>query len=274
MIIVDTHIHVGQTWYEPIETVLYHMDTNGVAKTVLIQSGGNYDNRYEIECVRRYPERFVAVVLVDTKRPDALEVIEKLATEGVVGIRCRPTERSPGADPLAMWRKISELGWVVSMSGARGLTSLSSPDFVKLVEELPKLKIVLEHLGGAGLLTGAGVSPVREMDFGAFEKVVALSKFPNIYIKMPPFGEFVANPNQPHFDSPVLPPLRELRMAYEAFGSKRMMWGSDFPRCSGREGYTNCLKLPMENIPFFTDEDKEWVFGKTALSVWGKYWKE
>jgi L-fuconolactonase len=274
MVIVDTHIHVGNNWYEPIETVLYHMDKNGVSKVVLVQSGGNYDNRYELECVHRYPDRFAAVVLVDTKKPDALEVMEKCAAEGAVGIRLRPQERSPGADPLAMWRKVSELGWVVSMSGSKGLTSLATPEFISLIEQLPDMKIVLEHLGGLGLLTGAGVSPVRDMDSGAFEKVLGLAKYPNVYIKVPGFGEFVPNPNMPHFDTPMQPPLRELKMAYEAFGSKRMMWGSDFPRCSGREGYTNALKLPMETIQFFNKEDKEWIFGKTALSVWKKAWSK
>ena len=46
-----------------------------------------------------------------------------------------------------------------------------------------------------------------------------------------------------------------------------MMWGSDFPPVAGREGYRNALQWPMEHIPFRNEADKEWVFGRTALSL-------
>ena len=34
-----------------------------------------------------------------------------------------------------------------------------------------------------------------------------------------------------------------LDLALESFGPRRMMWGSDFPPVSGREGYRNALQL-------------------------------
>ena len=61
MVVVDTHCHVSPYWYEPVETLLYQMNSNGVDKAVLIQMGGDYDNSYLIECVRRFPGRFSAV---------------------------------------------------------------------------------------------------------------------------------------------------------------------------------------------------------------------
>jgi L-fuconolactonase len=268
MITVDTHIHIGQTWYEPIETVLFHMEQNSVARAVLIQSGGNYDNSYEIDCVQRYPDRFAGVILIDTDKPDALEVVEKWSEKGAVGIRLSAQERSPGTDPLAIWRKASQLGLVVSLSAKGGLAASAGDDFRRLIEVLPDLKIVMEHLGGVGLLTGAAGGPAQEMDFALFYKILALAKYPNIFLKLPGLGEFMPKPNQPHYDAPSFVPPDTIRMAYDAFGSKRIMWGSDFPRCSGREGYTNALKGPMEKISFFSNDDREWIFGKTALSVW------
>jgi predicted TIM-barrel fold metal-dependent hydrolase len=47
-----------------------------------------------------------------------------------------------------------------------------------------------------------------------------------------------------------------------------MMWGSDYPRVIMREGYRNSLQFTMEQMSFCGREDLEWVFGKTALSVW------
>ena len=57
-------------------------------------------------------------------------------------------------------------------------------------------------------------------------------------------------------------------MAYDSFGPQRMMWGSDFPPVSLREGYHNSLRFTMEQMPFCSQEDLEWIFGKTAASVW------
>lgn len=57
-----------------------------------------------------------------------------------------------------------------------------------------------------------------------------------------------------------------MEMAYAAFGASRLMWGSDFPPVAGREGCRNALQRPMEHMPFRSDTDKDWVFGKTTLS--------
>ena len=60
--IVDTHSHAGINWFEPVEMILHQMNLNGVEKTVLIQHGGNYHNDFIMECVKRYPGRFGAVI--------------------------------------------------------------------------------------------------------------------------------------------------------------------------------------------------------------------
>jgi predicted TIM-barrel fold metal-dependent hydrolase len=88
-----------------------------------------------------------------------------------------------------------------------------------------------------------------------------------VYVKLPGFGEFFDRPRpmtNPAFDHTPA----HVKMVYDAFGPKRILWGSDFPNCSSREGYTHVLRYPLEKTPYFTQEDKEWIFGKTALSVW------
>ena len=79
MRIVDSHCHVSQDWYEPVESLLFQMEQNGVDKAVLIQMGGQYDNAYQFECVRRFPKRFSSVVGVNTDRQDAPRILERLA---------------------------------------------------------------------------------------------------------------------------------------------------------------------------------------------------
>lgn len=130
----------------------------------------------------------------------------------------------------------------------------ASERFRELVESLPNLKIVLEHLGGVGR--------DAQPPYSTYRKVLELGRYPNIYIKVPGFGEICHEP----FPYDNAPPLADL--AYEAFGPSQLMWGSDFPPVSSREGYHNSLQFPLANITFKNNTDKEWVFGKTAMSVW------
>jgi L-fuconolactonase len=90
MIIVDTHCHALPHWFEPVEVLLHQMNANGVDKAALIQVRGQFDNRYIMECVQRFPGRFSAVVIVDTDAPDAPETLTRWVSQGAVGVRLSP----------------------------------------------------------------------------------------------------------------------------------------------------------------------------------------
>ena len=259
MLIVDSHCHAAQSWFEPIEVLLYQMDANGVDKAVLVQHRGAYDNSYLLECARRLPGRFAVVALVDMSERDAPSTLEQWAAQGAVAVRLGPTERSPGPDPLAIWRKASELGLVVSSQGEE--EEFASDEFRSIVAELPELTVVIEHLAGA--------VPEAEPPYETYQRALKLAEFPNTYIKIGGLGEISHRPPvlQPKFGFHHTPPLIE--MAYEAFGPQRMMWGSDYPPVSGREGYRNALQAVMEHPVIRSPEDKKWVMGKTALKVFG-----
>jgi L-fuconolactonase len=263
MVIVDSHCHVSAGWYEPVESLLFQMDRHRVAHAVLIQMQGQFDNSYQFDCVRRCPGRFAPVVLADTARPDAVETLARLTEQGASGVRLMPTTRSPGADPLAIWRAAADLGLAVSCGGYAA--DFASEEFAQLVEALPALPIVVEHLASIN-------QPERDESERAIRlSAFSLARFPNVSIKVPGLGEFcrrampVTEPDP--FAKPE-PPL--LERALRAFGSHRMMWGSDYPPVSAREGYGNALRLPMDRfaaLPGVTDDDLERIFGGTALSV-------
>ena len=75
-------------------------------QAVLVQYMGQFDNEYQFECERRFPGRFASVVLVDAQNPGATDELERLAQQGARGVRLQPNTRSPGSDPLAIWRKV------------------------------------------------------------------------------------------------------------------------------------------------------------------------
>ena len=259
MLIVDSHCHASDSWYEPIESLLFQMDRNGVEKAILIQMNGQANNAYQSECVRRYPARFGSVVIVNSELPDASTTLARLAEAGASGVRFQAAARSPGDDPYAIWRAAAGFGLSVSCGG--GAADFASDSFASLIAALPNLRLVVEHLGSVNHPVDGGTEGMRRKVFG-------LARFPNVSMKIHGLGEFsrralpVAEPFP--FETPI-PPLFDA--VYDAFGPTRLMWGSDFPPVSGREGYTNALRFSMERFAGRSEADRAAIFGGTALSV-------
>ena len=117
MQIVDTDVHIGRNHYEPVEMLLAQMELNGVAKTVLVQSTATLDNSYVLECKSRFPGRLSVVCRVDVDDPDAPDTLAGLMAAGAETVRLRNFHRSPGRDPLAIWRAAANLGMVRQRGG-------------------------------------------------------------------------------------------------------------------------------------------------------------
>ncbi|MBI4306582.1 MAG: amidohydrolase [Chloroflexi bacterium] len=259
MRIIDTHCHAGHNWFEPVETLLHEMNSNGVSEAVLIQHGGTYDNTYLFECAARFPGRFKVVVLLDPEDADQPGTLAKLAGQGAAGVRLYPQSKSKGSDPIAAWKKAGELGLVVSCGASTD--QLASEEFRSIVKQCSGTTIVVEHLAGAKPGTTPGDAK--------FKRALELASMFNTYIKVPGLGEFTPRP-------PRLAPMLKfetvqllIELVRDAWGPERMMWGSDFPPVAGREGYRNALEGVRNHPAFRKHEELEWVMGKTAARVWG-----
>ncbi|MBM3926737.1 MAG: amidohydrolase [SAR202 cluster bacterium] len=258
MLIVDTHCHAGLNWFEPIEMLLRQMELNGVEKATLVQHRGAYDNSYLIEAAKKHPGKFAVVAIVDVSKADAGKALEGWARKGAVGVRLNASDRSPGKDLLAIWKKASELGLTVSVSGQTA--PYASEEFEGLVVSMPKLPMVIEHLGN--------MKPGEKAPYSTYKRILSLAKYSNTYIKVGGLGEISERPPvlTPEFGFDYTPPLVD--MALEAFGPKRVMWGSDYPPVSNREGYGNALAGIRDYPALKSKSDREWVMGKAAMEVW------
>src|SRR5262249_2453719 len=132
-------------WHEPVEALLAAMDKSGVERAILMNMHGFADtnNAYQQDCVRRYPDRLANCVCVDEHRPDAPQALERLVEGGACAVRMLVQERSPGDDPLAIWRKAAQLGIAVSVAKVRGHKDTALAQ--ELAEAFPKLQLVIEH---------------------------------------------------------------------------------------------------------------------------------
>jgi L-fuconolactonase len=257
--VIDSHAHVAPHWYEPVEALRGQMDRTGVDGAVLVQMLGQTDNAYIQSCRRREPHRFSTVVLVDVENPDAAGEVARLAADGAAGLRLRPTARSPRGDALGIWRAALAAGLAISSPGSS--TDFASPSFAELVAALPDLPIVLEHLGSTS-------TPDRDDEQRALRRTTfALARYPNVFIKVPGLGEFAERAKPPGdfpFARPLPPYLDEV---FTAFGPARMMWGSDFPVVSSREGYANALTLCRDALAACSATERAAIFGGTAARV-------
>ena len=184
-------------------------------------------------------------------------------------MRFRADVRSPGDDPLAIWRQAERLGLAVSCQGSGG--ALASRSFADLVAAVPRLPIVLEHMAGQqapGRGQAAERSGGSQVDDSGLRAVLGLARFPNVYVKITGLGEFSERTMPVAHPFPFTARSRRcLDQFYDAFGPGRLMWGSDYPPVSIREGYANALQFPMQELANRSDADRAQIFGETALKV-------
>ena len=262
MPVIDAHCHASPLWFEPVEALLFQMDRNGVDRAVLTQILGQFDNSYHQQCVARFPGRFANVGSVDANAPDAAQAVRQWAERGMTGLRLRPDSRNLGDDPLAVWRAADECGLAISCGGASA--ALIADDFAALAAAFPSLPIVIEHLGG-------WTRPDCDRSDETCRSILALARLPNVSLKIPALGQLAQRavgaplPAQP----PVLDAAKGgvLLEALEAFGAERMLWGSDFPVVSSREGYANALNWTRELFADRSEAEVAAIFGGNAERI-------
>jgi L-fuconolactonase len=152
-VVVDSHSHATPAWYEPVEALLFQMDRYGVRYANLVQIGGYFDHTYQEQALARYPGRLANIVQVDWTRPDAVQQLEALVVRrNVSGLRLRPESRSPGDDPLAIWRAAARMRLGITVSG--NLDGFTSELFPQVLAAVPEVPVVIEHLGSVNTPDG------------------------------------------------------------------------------------------------------------------------
>jgi len=261
MTLFDTHAHlVSDDWdtYPPrplhpslpvpartdysvtAESLVHMMDQHGIAASCVVQRGHlyGYDNGYIIDAARRFPDRLLPVVILDTQDPATPQELHSLArNHGVRGVRMantRPSQMDTSwmASPAAMqvWKTCDELGLPVAIIFFQNQLPWTLPLLRRIAGMHPQLPILIDHLGipwGASLpeLTwareaGIDISMPPAPDFGIEATIGIFDDCPNVYFK---FTEINAERMQEGgVDAAIV-----VRQMADRFGAHRLLWGSD-----------------------------------------------
>jgi L-fuconolactonase len=269
MLIADAQVHIwgpdtaerpwkkGAKPHRPVplgaDALIAEMNAAGVQRAVLVPPSfeGTRDDLV-LDAAARYPGRFAAMGKIDPADPAARDRLAGWrGQQGMLGLRFNFKKRPETLTEERMawvWGAAETAGVPVYL----GVTHTMLPAVDAIAAKHPGLKIILDHLALAG-----GIKD--DEAFSDIGLLIAIATRQNVAVKASALPCYSTAPY----------PFRNLhgylRQVFDAFGPRRMMWGSDLTRlkCSYRE----CVTLFTEELPWLSAGDLEWIMGR-SLSEW------
>ena len=236
------------------EYLLGEMDKAGVDRAVLISPiFEGTRNDVVLEAARQHPRRFGVMARFDPLAEGGRDWLPTwYAHPGLLGIRF--TLHIPGHRPMLVENQLDWL-WAQAERLNKPVMLMAHfadlPHVARIAERHPGLKLTVDHMG---LTLGKDAEAFLD-----FAHLPALGKYPNVAVKVSclPYHSTEAYPFQ------AMHPY--VRQVYDAFGPKRMFWGSDLSRLQCT--YTQMITMFTEEMTWLTPDDLGWIMGR-ALCEW------
>ena len=225
------------------------MDAAGVARAVIVPpSPAGDSNLFALEGAARQPGRFVVMGRFDPTMDRAAAQLERwLDQPHMVGIRMTFHKA-----PWIRWLDDDTLNWFWAACERLGIPlMLLIPDRLDALPAIarrhPGLQLVIDHLGRRS-------ERRDDAAFADIDDMLGLARFPNISVKasaVPCYATacYPFNNLKPY-----------LRRVFDAFGPRRMFWGSDVSRLPYT--YSEAVSHFLNELDFLDDSDKIWVMGR------------
>lgn len=125
----------------------------------------------------------------------------------------------------------------------------------ELVKEFPRQKFVIDHIAKPYIKD-------RKID-GWKQDIQALAAHDNVYCKI---SGMVTEADWNNWKPDDFKPY--LDTVTEAFGTKRILYGSDWPVCQVAGGYEKMLAIVTEYFSAFTENEQQQFFGANAIQFY------
>ncbi len=238
MHIVDAQVHIWaastpeRPWparhapHKPVPfskyDLLREMDAAGVYRAIIVPPAWEGErNDLGLAAAQQHPDRFAVMGRFDTDAPDMRGMVMRWRQQpGMLGLRLTfKTQKNP-------------IEWIWEEAQASGTPIMVGPNkqlqvVDRAAERYPGVKIVIDHMA----------IPRGTKDDASFEHIdelLTLARRPNIAIKATGLPSYTTE------GYPFRPVHEPLRRVYDAFGPKRVFWGTDLTKlpCTYRQAVT------------------------------------
>ncbi|MBX9787572.1 MAG: amidohydrolase [Pirellulales bacterium] len=227
----------------------------GVSRVVLIQmSFYGFDNRYVLDCRRQRPTTFSVVAVIDDAARHSPDELRELRAAGVRGIRIYPRNR-----PVDRWLDGDTMSalWKWGAADRVAMCCLVNPGDLPAIDSMcathVETPVVIDHFARIGV-----DGQLREVEIN---QLCRLARHPNTYVKVSAFYA-LGRKEPPYLD--LAPMIRRL---YDAFGPRRLMWGTDCPYQVVTQKYGDSVALVAERLDFLSAADRQEILRGTAERV-------
>ena len=277
--IVDTHVHIWEL--PPIapigpsapnftskpkahanaELLLEDMDAHEQEKTVLVQTSfSTWDNEYVAASAIKYSDRFVSMGLIDPMDDNnAVDAARWMDERKMQGFRFHPQYYSDvdilkRPENYAMFKAIEDRSGIVQIH--------NRPEHAHQLDyaaaKYPGITWLIDHMMYPEPNMGPG--------WDVYKPVLELAKHDNVMMKISDIH------NRSEGEFPFTDMHDVIKMAFEAFGVERCLWGTGYPGYhrveNGWLSLADELKLVCEGFDWLTADEIAKYLGDNAMGVW------
>lgn len=272
--VIDTHVHVWAlderhqpakdariappATAAPVEWLVEDMERFGVDRCVLVQSSAfGWDNTYMVECLERYPKLFKAIGLVDPLAADTAEALAYWMGRGLSGVRLHPLYYRD--HPVWIDSQAHDRLWDTAARNGAILQFHMLPEHAeplgRMVERHRDVRVIVDHLGKPDV--------TEAPPYPSFQGVLGLARFPNVWVKI---GDYQIASKQAF---PWRDTFTFVALLKEAFGTRRMIWGTGYPGTARLVPLAQALDYVRREIPCLSERDLEYVLDRTPRELFG-----
>jgi L-fuconolactonase len=272
MIIIDAQVHIWppETLDRPYikedaskphreiplgpEELLREMEVAGVHRVICVPpSWEGYRNDFALQAAHSYPDRFAVMGKLPLNDPSTeAQMATWTKQPGMLGFRVSFRHEGTYAwldDGTAEWFWTAAERYDIPVMV---FAPFAVPKIGRIAERHPDLRLIVDHMGLNVRLRGKPLGP-------AVDEVLKFARFKNVAVKASTLPCYVDE----QYPFPSLHP--QVERVVDAFGPKRVFWGTDLSQLTCR--YSQAVTLFTEEMKFLSNSDKEWIMGR-GLGEW------
>lgn len=271
---VDTHVHFWQydkkrdAWITDEMKILQEdylpgkikgtLDRNGIDACVAVQADqSELETHYLVELAKS--NNFIRGVVgwIDLQSPELDKRLEYFSQYKIIKgwrhvVQGEPDDFLLNKNFQDGVRKTQDYGYTYDIL----IYHRQLPAAIEFVKQFPEMKLVIDHCAKPGIA-------LKKIDEWA-TNIRTIARHPNVYCKL---SGLLTEARWKEWSPAEIYPY--LDVVFEAFGTDRLMFGSDWPVLLLSGIYVQWKSMLEKYMENYTSEDKEKVFGLNAIQFYG-----